>query len=125
MRRMARQRAPRREGHRTTIRIPDDLAEEIERLAAAEGISKNDALLQLAAEGAALHSRKRLIQDRAKSRRKALITDESFAAHITDERALPPDYARFVTPEEASEAVMEARRIPPADAGDGSDGMSD
>jgi uncharacterized protein DUF2188 len=45
-------RAARAEGPRTTLRVPEDLAAVADRMAAELGISRNDALVRLAARGA-------------------------------------------------------------------------
>jgi len=66
-------RAPRRAGERTTLRVPDDLAETIERYAAEHRTSTNDALVRLAYEGAARYEREREIAALAAERQEAIL----------------------------------------------------
>lgn len=63
-----RKRAPRVQGLRTTLRVPDTLIAQADLLAAELGISRNDALLRLATRGAELQERQRLIAERRDAR---------------------------------------------------------
>jgi hypothetical protein len=65
-------RAPRRQGPRTTLRVPDDLAETVARYAEAHRTSTNDALIRLAYEGARGYESMRQIEELARVRREAI-----------------------------------------------------
>lgn len=65
-------RAPRREGARTTLRVPDDLAATVVRYAAQHRTSTNDALVRLAYDGAARFEREREIAELAAARLAAI-----------------------------------------------------
>jgi hypothetical protein len=67
-----RRRAPRREGHRTTLRVPDDVMAAAEQLAAELGTTPNDALVQLAEAGAQAADRRRRALTLAAVRRDAV-----------------------------------------------------
>jgi len=69
-------RAPRSDGPRTTLRVPDSLVISAERLAGELGISRNDALLRLATRGADLYETERLIEKRREERWKAVVPGE-------------------------------------------------
>ncbi|HWT91373.1 MAG TPA: hypothetical protein VN238_00110 [Solirubrobacteraceae bacterium] len=63
-----RKRAPRVEGERTTLRVPNTLIAQADLLAAELGISRNDALIRLATRGAELQDRQRQIAERRDAR---------------------------------------------------------
>jgi hypothetical protein len=65
-------RAPRRTGTRTTLRVPDDLAETVARYAEQHRTSTNDALIRLALDGADRYERQREIAELAAIRRTAI-----------------------------------------------------
>lgn len=67
-----RRRAPRREGHRTTLTVPHTLLEDAERLADELGTTVNDAIVRLAEEGAAARERRAHIAAVATERRAAV-----------------------------------------------------
>ena len=67
-----RRRAPRREGHRTTLRVPDEVMRAAEQLAAELGTTPNDALVQLAEAGAQSADRRRRALTLAAARREAV-----------------------------------------------------
>jgi hypothetical protein len=66
-------RAPRAEGPRTTLRVPDDLADTADRLGMELGISRNDALLRLATRGAQLYALEQSIAARRAARWAAVV----------------------------------------------------
>ena len=94
----AQRRAPRVEGQRTTLRVPDDLAGVAELLAQRLEISRNDALLRLAARGAEQYARELRIAEVRDQRWKAIV------AHGGE-----PASADFPLPEDAEAAVLDAR----------------
>ena len=61
-------RAPRSDGSRTTLRVPDTLTTTADRLASDLSISRNDALLRLATRGAQLYELEQRIADRRAER---------------------------------------------------------
>jgi CelD/BcsL family acetyltransferase involved in cellulose biosynthesis len=65
-------RAPRRTGARTTLRVPDDLAETVARYAELHRTSANDALIRLAYDGAKVWAQTREIEELAQTRRAAI-----------------------------------------------------
>lgn len=65
-------RAPRRAGERTTLRVPDDLSETIERYAQEHRTSTNDALIRLAYDGARMYDANREAAQLARVRRAAI-----------------------------------------------------
>lgn len=67
-----RERAPARNGKRTTLRVPDDLREAAEALAQETGTTTNDALLQLAYHGARIDRDRRETAALAERRRAGL-----------------------------------------------------
>lgn len=67
-----RPRAPRRAGARTTLRVPDDLAETVARYAEQHRTSTNDALIRLAYDGARRYERKLTVEELAAERGAAL-----------------------------------------------------
>lgn len=66
-------RAPRRTGERTTLRVPDDLAETVKRYADEHDTSTNDALVRLAYDGAAIYEHDREVAELADARRAAIL----------------------------------------------------
>jgi hypothetical protein len=91
-----RPRAPRSEGTRTTLRLPDALAAVADRLADELEISRNDAVLRLATRGAVLYEQELDIAARRAERWAAIVPGD------VDFDALP-------SPEEAREALAAAR----------------
>ena len=67
-----RPRAPRRAGARTTLRVPDDLAETVARYAEQHRTSTNDALIRLAYDGARRYEYRQTVAELAAERRAAL-----------------------------------------------------
>lgn len=67
-----RSRAPARDGHRTTLRVPDALMTVAQRLAGESGTTANDIIVQLAEAGAERAERSRRAQALAMSRREAV-----------------------------------------------------
>jgi uncharacterized protein (DUF1778 family) len=94
-------RAPRSDGPRTTLRVPPALVAIADRMAAELHVSRNDALLRLASHGASLYERERQIVERKEQRWQAVM--EAMDARVGD------DLGAFTSPEEAYEAVMNAR----------------
>jgi hypothetical protein len=93
----SRKRAPRVQGQRTTLRVPDTLIAQADLLATELGISRNDALIRLATQGADIQQRQRLIADRRDARR---------AAIFSEARALDDvDPADFPSAEELQRAI--------------------
>jgi hypothetical protein len=93
---LPRPRAPRSEGTRTTLRLPDSLAAVADRLADELEISRNDAVLRLATRGARLYEQELDIAARRAARWAAVVPGD------VDLDALP-------SPEEAREALAAAR----------------
>ena len=91
-------RAPRSEGPRTTLRLPDSLAAVADRLADELEISRNDAVLRLATRGARLYEQELDIAARRAERWAAVVPGD------VDLDALP-------SPEEALDALAAAREI--------------
>jgi len=94
-------RAPRSEGPRTTLRLPDTLAAVAEHMARELDISRNDALLRLATRGARLYEQ----EDRVAVRRA-----ERWAAVVPG--IVDIEYGGFPTPAEARDAVLTGRDQP-------------
>lgn len=92
-------RAPSSHGARTTVRVPPELERVVDRLAEDLHTSRNDALLRLAARGAALHERERQIAARAEQRWAAVLAADD---DIDGGGDFPPA-------DEAYDAVMGAR----------------
>jgi hypothetical protein len=67
-----RRRAPRREGQRTTLRVPEEVMDAARRLADELHTTPNDALVKLAVDGVAVHERRRRAQELAALRRAAV-----------------------------------------------------
>jgi len=70
-RRVQRQRAPSREGVRTTLRVPAEVYAEAERLARQIGTTTNDALVQFAEEAVDVRRHRERIAEVAGQRRAA------------------------------------------------------
>lgn len=67
-------RAPRRPGARTTLRVPDDLAETVARYAEQHRTSTNDALVRLAYDGARTYEHRREADELARIRGEAILS---------------------------------------------------
>lgn len=91
-------RAPRSEGSRTTLRLPDALAAVAEHLASELNISRNDALLRLATRGARLYEAERSIAVRRAERWAAVVPG-----------VVDVDHADFPSSGEAQDAILAAR----------------
>lgn len=98
-------RAPRSEGPRTTVRLPDALAAVAERLARELDVSRNDALLRLATRGARLYEQEQSIAVRRAERWAAVVPG-----------VVDTDLADLPSPDEARDAILAARdqTAPPA-----------
>jgi hypothetical protein len=92
-------RAPRRAGARTTLRVPDDLAETVARYAEQRRTSLNDALIQLAYDGAARYEYDREVEELARVRGEAIMR-----------RTPVPPGARVATSDETTAAILAWRR---------------
>jgi predicted DNA-binding ribbon-helix-helix protein len=68
----SRRRAPRREGHRTTLTVPHSVLDAAERLARELGTTSNDAIVRLAEEGASARERRGQLAALAAERRAAV-----------------------------------------------------
>ena len=90
-------RAPRRAGARTTLRVPDDLAETVARYAEQHRTSTNDALIRLAYDGARIYEERREVAELAAVRRAAI--DELLDKEL-------PDDAGDLTGEEVARAIL-------------------
>jgi hypothetical protein len=88
-------RAPRRPGARTTLRVPDDLAESVARYAQEHKTSTNDALIRLAYDGARIYDANREREELARIRREA----------IDRLPAVPPDL-ELPSAEETTAAIL-------------------
>ena len=92
----ARKRAPRRDGERTTLRVPAELAEQARLLAEWLGTTPNDALLLMAERGAASYATElQLARNEA----------NQLTAILDAMGPLDPS-AEFLPDEEAREAVL-------------------
>jgi hypothetical protein len=91
-------RAPRRTGARTTLRVPDDLAETVERYADQHRTSTNDALIRLAWDGARRYERKLTVEELAAERGAAL--DELIESEET------PPGVEPLSDEEVTRAIL-------------------
>lgn len=91
-------RAPRSEGSRTTLRLPEALAAVAERLASELSISRNDALLRLATRGARLYEAEHSIAVRRAERWAAVVPG-----------AVDVDHTDLPSPSEAQDAILTAR----------------
>lgn len=96
------ERAPRSEGPRTTVRLPDVLAAVAERLARELKISRNDALLRLATRGAQLYELEQSISLRSERRWAAVVPG-----------VVDIDDTDFPSAEEARDAIFAARAESP------------
>ncbi|MDO8210541.1 hypothetical protein [Conexibacter sp. CPCC 206217] len=92
-------RAPRSEGPRTTLRLPDELAAVAEQFADELGISRNDALLRLATRGARIYTQEQAIAARREARWAAVVPGG----------AVDVDLTRLPSPDEAAAAVLALR----------------
>jgi hypothetical protein len=90
-----RPRAPRRDGARTTLRVPEDLAETVARYAEQHRTSTNDALIRLALDGAKHYDYEHAVEELARVRGEAIMRLP---------RA-PPD-AEMPSGEELAEAIL-------------------
>jgi hypothetical protein len=95
----ARRRAPRRQGHRTTLTVPPSVLQAAERLARELSTTSNDAIVRLAEEGAAARERRARIAAIAAERRAAVEQTD-----VTD--ALP-----FPSADEVREAMLSGRKL--------------
>jgi hypothetical protein len=94
-----RRRAPRREGHRTTLTVPYSLVGAAQRLAQELGTTSNDAIVRLAEEGASARERRARIAALAGERRAAVEQPS-----MTGTPAFPPAA-------EIHEAMIAARKL--------------
>jgi len=92
-----RPRAPRRAGARTTLRVPDDLAETVARYAEQHRTSTNDALIRLAYDGAQRYGYERTVEELAAERRAAI-------ERLVDGE-IPPG-VEPLSPEETTRAIL-------------------
>jgi len=92
-------RAPRRAGARTTLRVPDDLADTVERYAEQHRTSTNDALIRLAYGGAKRYEYEREVEELARVRREAIL-----------QRTPVPAGVRVPTSAETTAAILAWRR---------------
>lgn len=92
--RPSRVRAPRREGRRTTLRVPVALESELSRTARELGVSENEALVHLAQIGAVATKRRRDAR-RVVARRRAAVVGSS-----------RPRANEFPSPREMREAIL-------------------
>jgi hypothetical protein len=67
-----RRRAPQRAGHRTTLKVPDEVLDAARTLAVELGTTPNDAIVRLAEEGASARQRRLEAQRLAQQRRAAV-----------------------------------------------------
>jgi predicted transcriptional regulator len=95
-----RQRAPHREGRRTTLRVPDEVMHAADALARELGTTPNDALVRLAEEGMALNERRRAVERLARARRTAVAGVKGV------------DAGTFPTPDEMRAAMLSGRYGP-------------
>lgn len=75
-----RRRAPRGPGTRTTLRVPEDLARVAQQLAGDLDISRNDALLRLATQGARILEQEQQITQQRALRWAAIVPGETGVA---------------------------------------------
>lgn len=76
----ARRRAPRREGKRTTLRLPEPLATAAEEAARELGTTENDAVVLFALKGAALYRQQRDDERRGHERWTAVLDSGTMSA---------------------------------------------
>lgn len=95
-----RRRAPRREGHRTTLTVPRSVQDAAVRLAQELGTSANDAIVRLAEEGVSARARQEQIAKLASERRAAV------------ERVGLGDADGFPSADELHDAMLAGRRDP-------------
>lgn len=91
-------RAPRGQGSRTTLRLPESLAVVADRLADELNISRNDAVLRLATRGAQLYEQELSIAARREQRWAAVVPG-----------VVDIDLADFPSPDEARETILAVR----------------
>jgi hypothetical protein len=96
--RHSRPRAPRSEGPRTTLRLPEALAAVADRLAHELNISRNDALLRLATRGARLYEQQWAIAARQEERWAAVVPG-----------VVDIDVGDLPSPDEARDTILGAR----------------
>jgi len=92
-----RPRAPRRAGSRTTLRVPDDLAETVARYAEQHRTSTNDALIRLAYDGARRYEYRQTVEELAAERGAAI---ERLIGHE------PQPGAEMLSGEETERAIL-------------------
>jgi hypothetical protein len=90
-------RAPRRTGARTTLRVPDDLAETVARYAEQHRTSTNDALVRLAYDGAKRYDYEQTVEELAAERRAAI--------DRLDDGEIPVE-AELLSGEETARAIL-------------------
>lgn len=86
MRTVDRARAPHREGHRTTLKVPLDVLDEAAVLGRELGTTTNDAIIKLAEEGLAARRRRRAAEETAQARRAAVAR-----VGLDDAMSFPPE----------------------------------
>ena len=91
-------RAPRRDGVRTTLRVPAELLAEARIYADDVGTSSNDALIRLAERGARLREREREVERLSSERRAAIAASAS-----------QPAQGELPSPEAVREAILAGR----------------
>jgi hypothetical protein len=82
MRYVERRRAPQREGHRTTLKVPEDVMAAARELADELGTTPNDAIVRLAEEGSQARQRSLAAQRLARERRDAVVRDGQMAGPV-------------------------------------------
>jgi glutamate synthase domain-containing protein 1 len=92
-----RERAPHREGQRTTLRVPAELVAEADDLAREIGTSSNDALIRLAERGADAR-RRAAVAARLAEQRRAAVFRTGFS-----------DAIEFPSAEELRDAMLSGR----------------
>ena len=92
-----RPRAPRRAGARTTLRVPDDLAETVARYAEEHQTSTNDALIRLAYDGARRYDYEQTVEE--------LAAERGAAIDRLHDVEIPPDEGDL-TGEETARAIL-------------------
>lgn len=92
-----RPRAPRRAGARTTLRVPEDLAETVARYAERHRTSPNDALIRLALDGARRYEQERTVAE--------LAAERGAAIDRLDDGEVPPG-VEPLSPEETTRAIL-------------------
>lgn len=103
---MARQRAPRRHGHRAQLTVPVRAWDRAQELAAEQGTTPNDVLAQLMLRGLELVERERAVE---------LVAESRISAYRA-QRSLSDGAAEFPTLEDAEEQARALRRDLAGDA---------